>query len=292
MAIPLSLDILFGILYCIICQSRNNLIGYFNGRTISISVLRTTSSFKSLIWIHTVSFKVSHEVLKIVAFLIWSLLPIFKIVSKLGIHQSIVIHYARDRRSWLLLLFLDSIPLCGLLHLLIIVLWLLHRLCLLLITPKKHIGNHATHFLLSADITCIHLRHHAECLRNQARLLQLASLILIIQLSQVLEVARLVVRRVESIKYLIDRGNVSTGIIPNVTLLTIFSHILDRHIHLLLLIVKHGDIATLEVLGEVIHASLLNNLVWDVILVVVLIPYVISQLRFVVFVCHILCYFL
>ena len=173
MAIPLRFDTLLSILHSIIRQRSHYLVGNVHGRTVRISAQSRLHNLHSLLIAvgSTISQQVGNHILKVSTLLIRSLLPVLQIVGKFGIHQAFVIHHTRwsCNRS-LFLRFRRSILLCLLLYLLIIVLWLLCLLLLVILT-KKHIGYHSTHLLLLADISGIHLRHHAECLRNDTRLI-------------------------------------------------------------------------------------------------------------------------
>ena len=173
MAIPLRFDTLLSILHSIIRQRSHYLVGNVHGRTVRISAQSRLHHLHCLLIAvgSTISQQVCNHVLKVSTLLIRSLLPVLQIVGKLGIHQAFIIHNtSRNCNRSFFLRFRRSLLLCLLLYLLIIVLWLLCLLLLVILT-KKHIGYHSTHLLLLADISGIHLWHHAECLRNDTRLI-------------------------------------------------------------------------------------------------------------------------
>ena len=101
MAIPLRFNTLLCILHSIIRQRSHYLVGNVHGRTVGISAQsRLHYAHCLLIAIGcAISQQVGNHILKVIALLIRSLLPVLQIVGKFGIHQPLIIHHTSWSRN-------------------------------------------------------------------------------------------------------------------------------------------------------------------------------------------------
>ena len=103
MAIPLRFNTLLSILHSIIRQRRYHLVGNVHSRSVSISAQSRLHHAHSLLIAvgSTISQQVGNHILKVIALLIRSLLPVLNIVGKFGIHQALIIHHCSRCRNLL-----------------------------------------------------------------------------------------------------------------------------------------------------------------------------------------------